>query len=105
LSPGDSVKARFFSSHNERHHEAITLPINSTEEGERNVWSYALANKTNQTYPKLRAGTRDSNGVIEPAYGDNPVYAKEGSQIIRMEIEPIFNQPDISESALNVTGV
>lgn len=92
LSVGDKVKTRVFDAQGERHALSTTLTIASNEQGEKNQWAYALSKAINSSQTLYQAGQKDAQGNINPAYGQNTVYAKKDSGLERVEIEIIKDE-------------
>ncbi|VVO67259.1 GlcNAc-binding protein A [Pseudomonas fluorescens] len=87
LLVGDKVKARAFSANGENSQYSVEITIDNTEEGSPNNWAFKLAEKINATHTLVRAGVRDENGAIEPVRGNNSLYAKKESGVIRYEVQ------------------
>ncbi|PKH22436.1 N-acetylglucosamine-binding protein GbpA [Enterobacterales bacterium CwR94] len=87
LEAGDSVKARLFDANGERDDLSVTLNIDSAEAGEPNLWSMALATKINAAHDTIRAGVKNKEGDVVPVAGANTIFAKEGSAIVRVELQ------------------
>ncbi|NRR32699.1 N-acetylglucosamine-binding protein GbpA [Oxalobacteraceae bacterium] len=103
LNPGDSVASRVFDASGELPQLATKVTIGSATEGQRNNWSYQLATRINAEQPQLRAGQLGANGKIEPAYGQNTIYAASSSALTRVEVQINKDQtpaPDFSVSDL-----
>ena len=105
LNVGDEVKLRVFSATDERQDMVTTLKIEKTSDGLQNVWPKLLADKVNAEQENLRAGQKDANGNINPVFDSNPVYAKDGSGLERVETQIIRDTADIPAVAVKVTGV
>lgn len=86
LKSGNKVIAHFFNSQGEVTALRTPLTIASDSKGASAQWSYDLANAINAAHPELRAGVKDAAGNITPTHGDNPIYAKEGSELESMTI-------------------
>lgn len=103
LSIGDQVKTRVFDANGELPSLQTVLSIDTTANGEKNVWPFLLAQKVNQEQTQLKAGIKDADNNITPAYGKNDVFAEPTSNLVRVEIE-IDQQsvePEFSVSNLN----
>lgn len=106
LNAGDSVASRVFDAAGERPELQTKLSIGSPTEGQRNNWAYQLASRINAEQPLLRAGQMDQAGAINPAYGQNTIYAKAGSQLTRVEVQINKDQtppPDFSVGDLQTS--
>ena len=77
LQPGDKVKVRFFRPDAELISFATSLTI-TDELKDKNRWSKALAAAVNDKAGAanwgIRAGVKDAQGKIEPAFGANKIY-------------------------------
>ncbi|HEF4760403.1 TPA: N-acetylglucosamine-binding protein GbpA [Pseudomonas putida] len=87
LLAGDKVKARAFSANGENTAYSVEISINTAEEGSPNNWSFKLAEAINKAHTLIRAGVRDENGNIEPIKGNNSLYAKKESGVVRFEVQ------------------
>ena len=87
LETGSKIKARLFDAGGERQDLEIVLDINSSEEGLKNLWSKAIAEKINASQSEIRAGQKNNKGEVEPAEGANSIYTRDGGSITSVVIE------------------
>lgn len=87
LLPGSTVKSRVFDANGERPDLSSEIVINSAAQGEKSVWAHALASKINQEQDNLRAGRKNSSGEVVATYGNNTLYTKADSGLVRVEIQ------------------
>ncbi|MBD9459905.1 N-acetylglucosamine-binding protein GbpA [Pseudomonas sp. PDM05] len=87
LLPGDSVKARAFSSSGESQTYSVSTTIGTPEEGMPDAWPRVLAKKFNDTQTLVKAGKPQADGTIVPESGENDIYAAPASLITHYEIE------------------
>ena len=104
LLPGSTVKSRVFDANGERPDLSSSIAINSTAQGEKSVWAYALASKINQDQDNLRAGRKGSTGDVTATYGNNTLYTKADSGLVRVEIE-VTPAEEGSVGSFSVTGL
>uniref|UniRef100_UPI0035C6A16B N-acetylglucosamine-binding protein GbpA n=1 Tax=Serratia quinivorans TaxID=137545 RepID=UPI0035C6A16B len=87
LLPGSTVKSRVFDTNGERPDLSSEIVINSAAQGEKSVWAHALASKINQEQDNLRAGRKNASGDVVATYGNNTIYTKADSGLVRVEIQ------------------
>ncbi|BEO41527.1 GlcNAc-binding protein A [Serratia marcescens] len=87
LLPGSTVKSRVFDANGERPDLSSEIVINSAAQGEKSVWAHALAGKINQEQDNLRAGRKNAAGEVVASYGNNTIYTKADSGLVRVEIQ------------------
>lgn len=107
LSAGDAVQTRVFDTLGERPDLVTRLVIATANDGKAATWAYQLASRINaEQAALLRAGQLDANGNITPVYGQNTIYAQQGSIITRVEIQITKAPPstyDIAVTGLNAS--
>lgn len=81
LLTGDKVTLRAFNGSAPSEAYNVDLTIASTEQGQAQNWSLALAQKLNAAHSLVRAGLRDEDGAIEPVRGTNTLFAKADSSV------------------------
>ena len=104
LNIGDSVKTRVFNALGEINGLTTEIVIETIQQGEKNTWPLLFAQAINREQTDIAAGRLDANGNITPTYGKNEIYAKDSSDITRVEVAIEQVQPpahDISISGLN----
>ncbi|TRX72714.1 N-acetylglucosamine-binding protein GbpA [Pseudomonas mangiferae] len=113
LKAGDSVRTRVFDASGENDALRTDLAITRDEDGAPSKWSYLLAQKINETQPRLAAGQLDANGNVVPAYGLNTIYSKAKKDIVRVEldyqqanvpVEPVLHVHDLAAEYPIVNG-
>jgi chitin-binding protein len=104
LLPGSSVKTRVFDANGERPDLSTGIQINSIAQGEKSLWAHALASKINQQQDNLRAGRKGTNGEVTATYGNNTLYTKADSGLVRVEIE-VTPAEEGSVGSFSVTGL
>ncbi|WP_263147844.1 N-acetylglucosamine-binding protein GbpA [Pseudomonas sp. RIT-PI-AD] len=113
LKKGDLVKTRVFDKSGENSALQTQLSIARDEDGAPSKWSYLLAQKINETQPRLIAGQVDADGNVVPAYGLNTVYSKVKNDITRVEldyqqatppVEPVLHVHDLATEYPIVNG-
>lgn len=87
LLPGSTVKSRVFDANGERPDLSSEIVINSAAQGEKSAWAHALASKINQEQDNLRAGRKNASGEVVATYGNNTIYTKADSGLVRVEIQ------------------
>lgn len=87
LLPGSTVKSRVFDANGERPDLSSEIVINSAAQGEKSAWAHALADKINQEQDNLRAGRKNAAGEVVASYGNNTIYTKADSGLVRVEIQ------------------
>ncbi|MFM2587024.1 N-acetylglucosamine-binding protein GbpA [Vibrio sp. TBV020] len=104
LQRGDVVYTRVFDSTGERRDLSSRLKIKNAKHGLANNWSYKLAKKINRTQSLIKAGNQVSDDKFTPIHGTNPIYLKNGNDLVRVELayevkdpEPIYD--------LDISGV
>ena len=106
LEANDIVRTRVFDPFTERSDLATTLEIKDAKEGLANTWALNLANKINREQIVLKAGQKSISGEIFPVAGENLVFAQNGSDVQRVELQfekltPV--SPSIDVKGLNGT--
>jgi chitin-binding protein len=94
LLAGDKVKMRAFGKGTEAQYET-ELTISNEQEGKRDMWSFLLAERINETQELVTAGVQDAEGNIKPVKGNNKIFAKAESGVDRFEVDT-FMVPDSS---------
>jgi chitin-binding protein len=103
LTGGDAVRTRVFDAQGERPELETRLDVVNDTEGKAANWAYLLASRINAEQALVRAGQIAANGSINPVYGQNLIYAQNGSGISSVEIQiekkvaPIPNELSISD--------
>jgi len=87
LQVGDQAMTRVFDASGERSDLQTRLQVETSEQGQRNQWTYLLASRINQQQSQLKAGQRGSDGAIQPVYGQNSLFARADSGIQRIEVQ------------------
>ncbi|XBD29925.1 N-acetylglucosamine-binding protein GbpA [Pseudomonas anguilliseptica] len=87
LQVGDQAMTRVFDANGERSDLQTRLQVETSEQGQRNQWTYLLASRINQQQSLLKAGQRGSDGAISPVYGQNSLFARADSGIQRIEVQ------------------
>lgn len=99
LAVGESVLVRFFDSEGELFSQQLEMQIETTEDGEANIWPELLAELITAQASDIRAGVIDNAGNIVPAFGKNDIFADNNSSIERAEIQVVTDgqglPPDI----------
>ncbi|MER2937322.1 N-acetylglucosamine-binding protein GbpA [Serratia sp. SM04] len=97
LQVGDKVIARFFDADGEVLTMKTELAIDSETLTDKNRWGHALACKINAEQKAVRAGVKDGKGNVNPVFGNNAVYAKQGSTMKSVVISYEEETPAITE--------
>lgn len=105
LDQGDEVSARVFTLEGEDPNLESSMTIGSKADGRKKVWPRLLAQAINSEHTKLKAGTKDDAGNIEPGLGRNDVFAKRSSQIHRAEIDIEQGDDNGERPQIHVSGV
>ncbi|WDY58354.1 N-acetylglucosamine-binding protein GbpA [Pseudomonas sp. PSKL.D1] len=103
LQVGDKVKARAFVGSSEDESYSAEISIGTAEEAIAANWSYKLAAQLNQTQTLIRAGHKDSEGIIAPIQGPNIIYAKQESGVTGYELE--FDGEPGDDAYMHVHGL
>lgn len=104
LQLGDKVVARFFDAQGEVLAKRTEMTIATKEQEDNNRWSYDLANQINNANSDIRVGVKDSQGNVNPAYGNNRAFVKKDSRLNRVVISYEEETPEITED-VNVSNV
>ncbi len=89
--------ARFFDASGEVLAMKTELAIDSEALTDKNRWSHALATKINVEQKTVRAGVKDGKGNVNPVFGNNAVFAKQGSPMKSVVISYEEETPAITE--------
>jgi chitin-binding protein len=89
LNLGDRVFTRVFDANGEINDASLQTEfiITNADDGDRLMWPYRLAERINDTQTDQRAGIKAADGTITPASGANDLFARDGSDITRIEID------------------
>ena len=93
LAVGDTVKTRVFTAAGEQTERQTTLNIATAEQAQANNWPFLLAQKVAKANAGYLMGELNSQNEVVPNYGKNTLYAKTGSDVVRVEIQKIQAQP------------
>ncbi|WP_035060973.1 lytic polysaccharide monooxygenase [Andreprevotia chitinilytica] len=84
LGSGDKIYTRVFTASGENAGLSTSLTLTSATDGAKDNWPYLLAKKINAEQSQYKAGV-NNNDVITAVNGQNTVFAKAGSGIVRVE--------------------
>ena len=87
LAVGDKASTRVFDAAGEHPEVSTRITIGSAADGAKTTWPYLLATRVNAEQSLLRAGQKAADGSINPAYGQNEVFARSDSPYTRVEIQ------------------
>lgn len=87
LVAGDRVATRVFDASGERTDLQTRVNIANSNDGLRNSWPFLLAGRVNAEQTLLKAGQKAADGSINPAYGQNEVFARSDSGLQRVEVQ------------------
>ncbi|MEA5206351.1 lytic polysaccharide monooxygenase [Enterobacter mori] len=104
LHPGSTVKSRVFDAKGERPDLSSEITINSAAQGEKSAWAHALATKINQDQDNLRAGRKNASGDVTATWGNNTIYTKADSGLVRVEIQ-VTPAEEGSVGSFSVSGL
>lgn len=104
LRQSDKVIVRFFDDQGEVQAKRTEMTIATQEQMDHNRWSYDLATQINNTNSDIRVGIKDSEGKVNPVYGNNSVFVKKDSRLNKVVVSYEEQSPEISEE-VTVSGV
>ncbi|MFK0089242.1 N-acetylglucosamine-binding protein GbpA [Pseudomonas sp. NPDC090755] len=87
LRIGDKVMTRVFTDTGEQSSRQTLLSIDSAEQAQANTWPFQLAEKVNKTNAGYMMGQLNANDEVVPNYGTNNIFTKNGSDVVRVEIQ------------------
>ncbi|MDP4982923.1 chitin-binding protein [Pseudoalteromonas tunicata] len=86
LQKGDTVKLELFDVKGELSELSVAFDITQANEGEAHIWPKLLSEHINKHFKVLQAGRHYPELGIVPSYGENNIFALEGSGIERAQI-------------------
>ncbi|WP_016703584.1 N-acetylglucosamine-binding protein GbpA [Pseudomonas chlororaphis] len=93
LRVGDKVSTRVFTNAGEQQNRQTRLSIETAEQAQANTWPFLLAQQINKANAGYVMGELNANNEVVPNYGKNTLYAKNNSDVVRVEIQK--EQPSI----------
>ena len=93
LHIGDKVSTRVFTNAGEQPNRQTRLSIDTAEQAQANTWPFLLAQQVNKANAGYVMGELNANNEVVPNYGKNTMYAKNNSDVVRVEIQK--EQPSI----------
>jgi chitin-binding protein len=87
LSVGDKVRTRVFTAAGEQTNRQTQLNIDTIEKAQANTWPFLLAQQVNKANAGYVVGELNANDEVVPNYGKNTLYAKNKSDVVRVEIQ------------------
>ncbi|MGF6190055.1 N-acetylglucosamine-binding protein GbpA [Serratia sp. 2723] len=103
LHQGDKVIARFFDDQGEVQAKRTEMTIATQEQTDKNRWSYDLATQINSTHNDIRVGVKDSQGNVNPVFGNNSAFVKKDSRLNKVVISYEEQSAEITEE-VTVSG-
>ncbi len=104
LQIGDSVSTRVFTAQGEQTDRQTTLSITTAEQAQANTWPFLLAQKVAKANAGYSMGELNSNNEVVANYGKNTLYAKTGSDVVRVEIQKV-QAPPATVASLELEGL
>lgn len=109
LKTGDKVIARFFDEQGEVAALRTEMTIDSQEQTDKNRWSHDLAVAINSKHSEVRVGVKDTQGQVNPVYGNNSAFVKDDSRLSKVVISyeeqtPAFEE-EVEVSAVQVDKI
>lgn len=104
LQIGDTVSTRVFTAQGEQTSRQTTLTIENDEQAQANNWPFLLAQKVAKANAGYLLGELNTNNEVVANYGKNTLYAKAGSDVVRVEIQKVHAQP-ANTSSLDLDGL
>ncbi len=104
LQVGDTVKTRVFTAQGEQADRQTSLTIETVDQAQANIWPFLLAQKVAKANAGYLMGELNTRNEVVPNYGQNSVYSKADSDVVRVEIQKIQGAP-ITAGSLELNGL
>lgn len=104
LQVGAKVLTRVFTAAGEQPARHTQLSIDTEEHAQANTWPFLLAQKVANANAGYLLGELNTNNEVVANYGKNTLYTKAGSDVVRVEIQKIQEQP-ANIGSLELDGV
>lgn len=104
LNIGDTVKTRVFTAQGEQTNRQTSLTIETAEQAQANIWPFLLAQKVAKANAGYLMGELNTRNEVAPNYGQNTLFTKAGSDVVRVEIQKIQAQAGTAGS-LQLSGL
>ncbi|SPZ65695.1 GlcNAc-binding protein A precursor [Serratia quinivorans] len=104
LKKGDKVIARFFDDQGEVTSLRSEMTIDNQKQTDKNRWSHDLAVLINAKHDDVRIGVKDTQGSVNPVYGNNSAFVKDDSRLSKVVMSYEEQAPGIEEE-VEISGV